>query len=318
MSKKTNAALDRRAALRFGAVGAVATTATVVAASSADAAAGQAVLQGRANYPGATDTSIIAPTAGIAFTVKNTGAGAAGYFFAAKGNGFAGGTSAPGKFGLSTANTATVAGTGAAMGAVGVNNSGVLANTKNMDRFAVEAVNLSTVGINGEGGGLYAEGGEAPGVIAISNIGIPAVVSVGDNFLVEGHEVVLMPNSLAFGATSAVGPEVSFSGTVTLDGAGSGTFDLTGMGVDDVDLSMATPLVSANTGPMPNLWVTVVGTLVQIQGGAPGGKASFRVVGYRTDWGGAPLAGKSARRTATGADVAKTAAKAAKERANRG
>lgn len=318
MSTKVNAALDRRAALRFGAVGAAATAAAVATTATAEAAAGQPVLQGRVNTPGATDTSIIAPTPGIAFTVKNTGTGAAGYFFAAKGNGFAGGTSAAGKLGLSTANTATVAGTGAAMGAVGVNNTGVLANTKNIDRFAVEAVNLSTVGTEGTGGGLYAEGGEAPGVIAISNVGVPAVISVGDTIFVEGHEIVVTANTVLFGATSALGPEVSFSSTVVLDGSGNGTYDLTELGVDDVDLSMATPLVSANSGPMPGLWIRVAGTLVQIKGGTAGGEVSFRVVGYRTDWGGSPLSKTSARRTPTGVDVAKAAARAAKERADRG
>lgn len=316
MSDKTNPAFDRRAALRVGAIGAAA-TAAVAAASSAEAAAGQAVLQGRANYPGATDTSIIAPTAGIAFTVKNTGAGAAGYFFASNGNGFAGGTSAANKFGLSTANTSTVAGTGAAMGAVGVNNSGVLANTKNMDRFAVEAVNLSSVGTNGEGGGLYAEGGEAPAVVGISNIGVPAAIMIGDEFYVEGHELVIsLSGNLYYGTTSIVGPEVNVQQTVTLNGSGALTVALVGPGLEDLEFTNAAPVVSPNSGPMPNLWIRVEGDNLVISGGTAGGTVSYRISGYRTDWGLGGQASKGARSSAA-LDSAKSAAKAAKERSGR-
>ena len=242
---KVNAALDRRAALRFGAVGAAATAATavtVVTASDAQAAAGQAVLQGRVNSPGATDTSIIAPTAGIAFTVKNTGTGAAGYFFAAKGNGFAGGTAAGNKVGLSTANTGP-ASSGAAMGAVGINNTGVQASTTNSDRFAVTAINFGTTGaFDGDGGGLYAESGaNSPGIVAIAPEGIPGVVSVGDLILSEGHEVVITASTVVFGVTSDDGPEVTFSRTVQLSAAGAATVDLTGPSTDSVDLSRPCP-----------------------------------------------------------------------------
>ena len=310
MSTKANTALDRRAAMRFGAVGAATTAAAVAGASTAQAAAGQAVLQGRVNTPGATDTSIIAPTAGIAFTVKNTGAGAAGYFFASNGNGFAGGTSASGKLGLSTANTATTAGSGAAMGAVGVNNSGVLANTKNIDRFAVEAINLSTVGTDGAGGGLFAEGGEVPGVVAISNVGVPAVISVGDTIYVEGHEVVLTANSAVWGSTSANGPEVSFSGYATLDYQGGTTVDLTGPTFyngsqwADVGNTSNGQFVTPIGGPMPNLWMlTTEAGLVTISGGTPGGTVSWRVLGTRTDLAG--LTPGTATRAAGGSRLAK-------------
>lgn len=324
MSKKANSALDRRSAIRFGAVGAAATAATaatVATASNAQAAAGQAVLQGRVNTPGATDTSIIAPTPGIAFTVKNTGAGAAGYFFAANGNGFAGGTSAANKLGLSTANTATVAGAGAAMGAVGVNNTGVLANTRNLDRFAVEAVNLSTVD-SGEGGGgaLWADGGSGVGVAAISPIGVPAVVSIGDLYYIEGHEVVeTASGAVAYGVTSAMGPEVAFSTKLTLNGSGAASWDLT-EGSEDVDFTNAVSLVSANSAPMPNLWITTNPStnVVSVAGGTAGGSVSVRVIGVRNDWSGYE-AGKTGR-SAGGARVAKAKSFAGRlaKRARRG
>lgn len=325
MSTKANPALDRRSAMRFGAVGAATTAAVVAGASTADAAAGQAVLQGRVNTPGATDTSIIAPTAGIAFTVKNTGMGAAGYFFASNGNGFAGGTSAAGKFGLSTANTATTAGSGAAMGAVGVNNSGVLANTKNLDRFAVEAVNLSTVGVNGEGGGLYAEGGEVPAVVALSNVGVPAVISVGDTIYVEGHEVVLTANAMVWGATSANGPEVSFSGYASLDFQGNTTVDLNGPTFyngaqwSDVGNTANGQFVTPVTGPMPNLWMrTSEAGTVTITGGTPGGTVAWRVLGVRNDVAGTDFG--RAGRAAGGSRLAKGKELAARvlKRAGRG
>lgn len=313
MSDVTNPAFDRRAAIRVGAIGAATTaaaTAAVAAASSAEAAAGQAVLQGRANYPGATTTSLLATGAGIALTVKNTGAGAAGYFFAANNNGFAGGTAAANKVGLSTANTATVAGSGAAMTGVGGYNSGIIANTKNMDRFAIEAVNLSSVGVNGEGGGLYAEGGEAPGVLAISNVGIPGVVSIGDTVLVEGHEVVLTTNSAVWGATSANGPEVSFSGYATLDWEGRTTIDLkgptwnNGATWSDVGNTSNGQSVTPIGGPMPNLWMnTNAEGVVTISGGTPGGTVSWRVAGTRVDWSG--FTPGTATRAAGGGRLAK-------------
>ena len=169
----------------------------------------------------------------------------------------AGGTGAGSKYGLSAANTGG-ASTGAALAASGGNNSGVLANTTNVDRYAVEATNISTTssGDGGAGGALWADGGEGAGVVALSPIGVPAVVSIGDTYYVEGHEVVLGLNSVFFGVTSANGPEVTFSGQIVLNGSGAGTFDLTDVGIDDVDLAEPVSLVSPITGPMPNLWIS--------------------------------------------------------------
>ncbi|EAP99558.1 hypothetical protein JNB_05280 [Janibacter sp. HTCC2649] len=316
MSTKVNAALDRRTAIRFGAVGAAATAATaatVATASNAEAAAGQAILAGRANSAGTAGTTLTTASTAIGLTVKNTGAGAGAFFFAQNNNGFAGGTGAANKYGLSAANTGAV-GVGAAMAASGGNNTGVLANTNNSDKYALEGVNLSGVGTS-DGGGIYAEGGDGVGLLSISNIGVPAVVSIGDVIYVEGHEVVITLNSVVFGVTSADGPEVTYSRTVTLDGSGAATVDFAGPDSDDVDFASAIPLVSANSAPMPNLWITITGTQVKIAGGVAGGTASFRVVASRTDWGGAPTAG--ARRAPAGVDIAKSSAKVAKERANR-
>lgn len=315
MSTTTNAAVGRRSAVRIGAVGAAATAATVATASNAEAAAGQAVLQGRTNTAGTAGTTLTSSGTAIALTVKNTGAGAAAFFFGQNNNGFAGGTGAGSKYGLSAANTGVASG-GAAMAASGSNNTGVLANTNNLDRFAVEATNLSGVDSGeGSGGGLWADGGDGTGVVAISTVGVPAVVSIGDSYYIEGHEVVLTANSTVWGATSANGPEVSFSGYATLDAGGAATVNLAGPTWSDGatwgDVGNADhgQLVSPTSGPMPNLWIsTDEGGTVTISGGAPGGTVSWRVSGSRNDWtGSAPSATARAaggRRFATGKDFA--------------
>lgn len=324
MSKKANSALDRRSAIRVGAVGAAATAATVgtvATASSASAAAGQPILAGRANGAGASGTTLVSNGSAITLTVKNTGTGAAAYFFGQNNNGFAGGTGAGSKYGLSAANTGAPA-TGAGLAASGNNNSGVLANTGNLDRFAVEAVNLSTSNSGeGSGGGLWADGGEGVGIAAISPIGVPAVVSIGDLYFIEGHEVVeTAGGAVVYGVTSAMGPEVVYSTQLTLNGSGAATWDLTGPGSDDVDLTDAVSLVSANSGPMPNLWITTNGStnVISVAGGTAGGTVSVRVIGTRLDWSGYDAA--KTGRAAGGARVA-TAKKFARrlaKRANRG
>ena len=294
---KVNAALNRRTAIRAGAVGAAATAATVATATGAEAAAGQPVLQGLSNNAGTAGTTLISTGSAISLTVRNNGTGAAAFFFGQNNNGFAGGTGAGAKYGLSAANTGTAA-TGAAVAASGNNNSGILANTTNVDRYAVEATNISTTssGDGGAGGALWADGGEGAGVVALSPIGVPAVVSIGDTFYIEGHEIVLTASSIVYGVTSANGAEVTFSGRIDLNASGTGTSDLDGATVLDVDLSEAVSLVSPITGPMPNLWITTSEDgVVSVAGGAPNGTVSFRVVGLRNDFASGATSAKSAR-----------------------
>ncbi len=319
MSRTINAALDRRTAIRAGAVGAAATAATVATATGAEAAAGQPVLQGLSNNAGTAGTTLTSSGSAISLTVRNTGAGAAAFFFGQNNNGFAGGTGAGGKYGLSAANTG-VASSGAALAASGSNNSGVLANTANVDRYAVEATNLSTTssGDGGAGGAIWADGGEGTGVVAVSPFGVPAVVSIGDTYLMEGHEIVLTATSVVFGVTSANGPEVTFSGTITLDGAGAGTSMLDGSTVQDVDLSSAVSLVSPNSGPMASLWITTSDAgVVSVAGGTAGGTVSFRVVATRVDWAFGPTAADSAAARTTARTTAKKRAAGLLERAGR-
>lgn len=292
MSTKVNAALNRRTAIRAGAVGAAATAATVATATGADAAAGQPVLQGLSNNAGTAGTTLISTGSAISLTVRNNGTGAAAFFFGQNNNGFAGGTGAGSKYGLSAANTG-VASSGAAMAASGSKNTGVLANTANTDRFAVEAVNLSTVGTEGAGGGLYAEGGEVPAAVAVSNVGVPAVISVGDTIYIEGHEVVHAAGGSTFlGVVSLSNkPQVQFKTLLYLDHEGNGQYDLAmnlglGHNIADLDLNYAMPSVTSVTGPMPNIWATVSSSgIVQVQGGAVYGRIYLGVTVHRKDWG---------------------------------
>lgn len=325
MSKKVNSALDRRSAIRFGAVGAAATAATAVSvtgASSAQAAAGQPVLQGRTNLPGSAGTLITTSGTATTVTIRNNGAGAAGYFVSPKGNGLATTTSGAARFASVSSNSATTAGTGAAINANGVNNTGLLVTTNNLDRFAVDATNLSgTDSGEGGGGGVWADGGNGVAIAAISPVGVPAAVSIGDVYLIEGHEVVETANGgILFGATSAIGPQVTYSAQLPLNASGAGTWDLTGPTTDDVDFTDAVALVSANSGAMPNVWVTVDPStnVVSVAGGAANGTVSVSVTGVRNDWSGYELAKNG--RSAAGTRVAKAkkiAARVAK-RAKRG
>ncbi|KGN42086.1 hypothetical protein N801_02455 [Knoellia aerolata DSM 18566] len=267
-------------------MGAAASAVTVVTATGAEAAPGQPILQGLSNNAGTAGTTLISAGSGITLTVRNNGAGAGAFFFAQNNNGFAGGTGAGSKYGLSAANTGS-ASSGAGMAASGINNTGVLANTANVDRYAVEATNLSTTssGDGGAGGGIWADGGDGVGIAALSPIGVPAVVSIGDTYYIEGHEVVLTLSSVVYGVTSANGPEVTFSGQITLNGSGAGAATLDAATVADVDLTEPVSLVSPITGPMPNLWIsTSPAGVVSVAGGAAGGTVSYRVIGVRNDW----------------------------------
>ncbi|EAP99557.1 hypothetical protein JNB_05275 [Janibacter sp. HTCC2649] len=290
MSTKVNAALDRRTVIRFGAVGAAATAATaatVATASDAEAAAGQAVIQGAVNTVGTAGTTISSSGSAITLTVKNTGAGAAAFFFGQNNNGFAGGTGAANKYGLSAANTGVV-GTGAAMAASGGKNTGVLANTNNSDKFAVEAINLGTTGtFDASGGGLYVESEtNSPALVAVAPPGIPAVVSVSDVLIFDGHQIAVTQGDAVLFAEMASRAEVSYTETVTLNGFGAAavTWPATYIASGDLDLAGAKAVVSPNSGPMPGLWITTdANGGISISGGTASGKVTFRVTASRKD-----------------------------------
>lgn len=281
MSTKINDALDRRAAVRLGACGAAATALGVATATDAGAAAGQAVLQGRANAAGTAGTSLTSSGSAITLTVKNTGTGAGAFFFAQNNNGFAGGTGAANRYGLSAANTGPL-GNGAALAASGGNNTGILANTTHENSFALEAVNLAES--SSSGGGVLVDGGANPALVTLGDSHVPSVISIGNTFLVDGYHVALTRNSAVYGAFSGSMGEVAFDGRATLDANGAATVDLSTSFVwADLTLEWSKLSVTPNSGPMPNLWMTDAPKGGLIQGGTPGGRVTWRIVANRTD-----------------------------------
>jgi len=113
---------------------------------------------------------------------------------------------------------------------------------------------------------------------------VPSSIAIGNTFLADGHHVALTRNSAVFGAFSGSMGEVSFDGRVTLDADGSATVDLTRSYVwADLTLEGAALSVTANSGPMPNLWITDAPSGARIQGGAAGGEVTWRIVASRTD-----------------------------------
>jgi hypothetical protein len=216
---------------------------------------------------------------------RNTGVGAGALFQSAGGNGFAGGTAAPNRYGLSAANTATQAGSGAAMAASGGQNAGVIANTANADQFAIRAANRSAD--LGFAGAVEALGGTGVGLIAATDVeDVPAIVSAGA-LVTLGTVVIADPSGLVsflengipvFGASSIESPTVQFSGNALLTASGGASFGLDPDAVEALDLSSAAVVVTPNSGPMPNLWATVSESgQLTITGGTAEGVVSYLV-----------------------------------------
>ncbi|WP_156225130.1 hypothetical protein [Pseudactinotalea suaedae] len=215
---------------------------------------------------------------------RNTGSGAAASFQSTTSNGFAGGTKAPDRYGLSASNTATAPGNGAAVAASGNRNAGVIVNTANADKYAIRAANLSTQ--LGSAGAVLADGGTGVGLVASTDADdVPAIASSGA-LVALGPVIVADPSGLisfvagvvpVFGASSAGSPTVQFSGNATLT-AGGASFALDPDTADALDLSAASVVVTPNSGPMPNLWATVSESgQLTITGGTADGVVSYLV-----------------------------------------
>lgn len=292
---------DRRTALRVGAATVAATAAAVVASSSsASAAAGQAVIQGGNNVVGSATTFVTTSGTTPTLQVRNNGTGAAAFFFSQSGNGFGGGTGGANRFGLSSANTGA-AGKGAALGASGGKNVGLIANTASADRYAVTATNLAAV--DGDSGALLADGGLGAGVVAANSTeDVPALivfgstVSFGHTYLTNGA-VALTDTGTAyvFGASSAERPAITFSGVVALTG-GAATVALDPDVVAGADLDGASVVVTPRTASMPNLFASVSGTgAVTIGGGVGTGEVNYHVTLHQ------PVPVEAAQHTGSGA-----------------
>lgn len=279
---------DRRGALRLGATVAAVGGLGVIGAAKADASAGQPVVQGAINTVGSAGTTITSSGSAITLTGKNTGTGAAAFFFAQNGNGFAGGTGSGLKYGLSAANTGA-AGSGAALAASGLNNTGVIANTKNPDRFAVSAIQQATG--PGAGAAIFASGGENPGMVVTSGFtNVPSIYAVGDILADDSLYVTLSSASVAamYAPMTFGYPEIiqhlrvatpTATTTVTVSD------DFTAVADPSVVTVMATP----NSGAMPDLAadVSVAGTpavmTLTLTGCTAGGIVSVTLAAPRQD-----------------------------------
>ena len=256
---------DRRGALRLGATAAAAGGLAAIAATNAEAAAGQPVVQGVANTVGTAGTTISSSGTAITLTGKNTGAGAAAFFFANNNNGFAGGTGSGNSAGLSAANT---------------------------EKFAVVASNKATT--IGNGAAILASGGANPGLVAVSDtdaiVAVGSIYAMGDVVAEDGLFVTLssaaQPSAM-FAPVTIGFPEVLFHGkvdtptattTIPLDSAFQAVADPASVSV------VATP----NSGPMPNLYASVTGSgssmELVLNGCVAGGTVSVSIAAPRTDY----------------------------------
>lgn len=316
MSGKTNHALDRRSALRVGAVGAAVTAATVAYSSEAGAASGQAVLQGRANNAGADGTTLTSSGSAIALTVKNIGTGAGAFFYSKNSNGFAGGTGSGNRYGLSAANTGGH-GNGAALAASGGHNTGILANTNDSSCFALEATNLADN--SSVGGGILADGGANPALVTVGDSSTPSSIAIGNTFVVDGCHVAITANSAVYAACTVDSSAVTFDGRGVLDSGGALDIDLSTYHVyADISLEWARLTATPNSGPMPNLWITETPTGARVQGGTPGGKVTWRIVANRMDLPGSMSIPTNVRAAPRDLGVDRVRSTAAAVRANRG
>jgi hypothetical protein len=161
----------RRALLLAGGTAAAGAVAAA-AAAPAEAANGGAVLLGTANTATIATTINATATRGGVITTHNAGTAAGAFFTSTGGSGFAGGTYHPNFAGVSSANYATVGGSGAAVIAVGLRNSGVIGSTAGQ-RFAGRFLNLAGTATPGSSGGVYADGGLGDGVVGLTS-GDPA------------------------------------------------------------------------------------------------------------------------------------------------
>ncbi len=298
---------DRRGALRLGATVAAVGGLGVIGAAKADASAGQPVVQGAVNTVGTAGTTITSSGSAITLTGKNTGAGAAAFFFAQNNNGFAGGTGSGSKVGLSAANTGA-AGTGAAVSAVGKNNTGIVCNTTNLARFALTATNLSTA--TGSGGGILAAGGSNPAIVATSGFtNVPSIYAVGD-ILAEDSLYVTLSSASVVAMYAPMTP--GFPDVIQHMRVATPTATTTVTVPDEFTVvanpSAVTVMATPNSGAMPDLAadVSVAGApavmTLTLTGCTAGGTVSVTLAAPRQD-----LLGLASSSSSSSKELSKTA-----------
>ena len=150
-------------------------------------AAGSALVVGsQANNAGTADTQLIASSSVIAFKLLQQGPGTAlmGHATQTSGatRGVYGRTDSPAGFGIQ-GRAGGAAGAGAAIQAIGVNNTGLDASTTNAARYGIRVVNTGT-----NGAALQAEGDKA--VVGLSDgAGLPSIYGLNSSTTGEGYGV---------------------------------------------------------------------------------------------------------------------------------
>jgi hypothetical protein len=229
---------SRRTALTAGGVAAAGAVAAVVATPvAAQASNGSALILGRANSATA-GTSVSVTSTSPAMTVTNSGAAA--LFQSTASNGFAGGSHAVNGYGLSAVNYSTSQGGGAAVAAGGGVNTGILANTKGNNRFAVNAVYQgSTATFTTTGAGLF-NGGVGHGVVGYS---------AGDPSQYAGVSGISTSGGMGVYGTGGVGVSGYAPGDQGIGVWGSADNDAASVGVMAQGSNGATAIVAvADTG----------------------------------------------------------------------
>jgi hypothetical protein len=162
-----------RRAILVGAIGGLAglVGSRIAWPDDADAAAGHAMLLGRANSAGTKNTSLVTKTTGHALKVTQKGIGTALRGSNTLGTAISGATANKDKFGLDAVNTAATAGAGAAIHAVGGVNPGLIVTSA---AIAVDATSTGyNFGVSGTGGysGLQGVGGDYGAILSGTAVG---------------------------------------------------------------------------------------------------------------------------------------------------
>jgi hypothetical protein len=181
-----------RRAILAGAIGGLAglVGSRIAWPEEAEAAAGHAMLLGRSNSAGTKNTSLTTKTTGHALKVTQKGTGTALRGTNTLGTGVSGVTGNAAKFGVDAANTAMVAGAGAAIRATGGMNHGLDATSTSIALSGV-GTGPSGVGISATGvtyGGILTGsqtsgiGAFASGVYGLYGSGQYGLVAVGNSY----------------------------------------------------------------------------------------------------------------------------------------
>ncbi len=157
----------RRALLVAGGTAAIGAVAAA-AASPAEAANGKPVLLGSVNSATAATVINSKTGSGAGIVVANTGVAHGAKFTSTLGNGFLGGTFNANAQGANVANYADHSGTGAGVVASGGFNTGILAVSAGIQRYAGNFVSSSASATLSKTGAVFANGGIGDGVLAIT------------------------------------------------------------------------------------------------------------------------------------------------------